>query len=337
MTGGIISHLSENNITHVLNTLLNEARSRKIRDIHIEPGSATYKIRVRTSGQLKLIDQISTTKAEKLIEEIRLRSHLRKTNQRIPQESTFSYNSLLVQFTSLPIVDGEKIFLHITDQKMISKDLKTIGLSGDHLQTVQNIPNLDSGLVIVIGEGKTTTMFSILSLFDSKKLNISTVETRNTYRLSGVNQFISNKNIIRQTEAAFSATVKQHSDVILLSQIDSPRLAELAVDASLNNRLVITSLPITDPFQVADFLLGLDIKPFLLLHALKMVISQDLVSVSETKDRTSLKGVFEILEIDDHYKQLFQAGLNPHEIRHIKIKNGYQSKSDKLQPKAKLE
>ena len=315
MDGGIISNLDEHEFEHAVSTLLDISHEQKIRDLHIEPRTNSYTIRTKSGPHLSKIDQLTTDQAESLIHQLFTKSHLRRAS--IPQEGHFKHGDLLVQFSTLPVLTGTKVFLHLTDQKMASKDLASLGLSGDNLALVKRIPEYNSGLIIVLGEGRTTTMFSILSLFDAKKFNISTIENRLTYRLPHVNQFIAEGDFTHQAELALSAAIKQRSKVIYLSQITSPKLAELAVEATNNHQIIITSLPITDPFVAVDFLVNLGIPSFLLLHSLRLIISQQLISINDPNGSNDLTGLFEVLEITDHYRMLYNSGLPSPEIKRI--------------------
>ncbi|MCL2444867.1 Flp pilus assembly complex ATPase component TadA [Candidatus Saccharibacteria bacterium] len=309
------NNLESNDAETLFQQLIDLVRTQNLRDIHLDPRDGHYLIRTKSStARLATHAEISKVQATDLIDLLFIKSHLHPSSRPIPQDARLSHANFLIQLTTLPTILGPKIFLHFTDQTKLTRDLSKLGFTPDQLPIAESITKLPSGLILVLGAGKTTTMFSLLSLFDASKLSISTVETRHTYRLPGVNQFIDTTGQISRQEQAFAAAMRQHSDVILLSQIDSTRLAELSLDAASNRRIIITSLPITDPYSAADFLTHLGTTPFLTLHNLRLVISQQLVPTTDST--SSFTGRFDLLEINDHYRQLFLAGLTPTEIRH---------------------
>lgn len=312
MAGGIISSQKNASPNKLASLLISNAQRQGIHDLHIEPSGDLYIIRARSGQHLAQLDQVNASDARVIIDALRTKANLPALSSRAPQEGTIRSNNTLVNFSSLPVVNGEKIFLRITDLTKASKDLEKLGLSGDSLATVKEVANLTSGLVLVLGEGRTTTMFSIISLFDANKLNISTIENRQTYILPRINQFIAERDYVTQAAPAFRAADRQRSDVIMLSAIDTPQLAELAVNASMNNHLVISSLPVSDPFAASAFLVGLGIRPFAISHVLKLIISQSL-----TRSQTGVTGNFDVVKMNDHLANLISADLPPDELRQL--------------------
>lgn len=311
MMGDEINKLATTSAKAAVNALIDECFSKKIRDIHIEPETNKHIIRVRVGKNLKNFATISNESATKIASYLKEASSLIQLGSRMPQNGNFKRKSLTVEFSSIPVIGGEKLFLHLTDQRTVTKDFEKLGFSKSDADKVRNLSELNSGLVLVLGEGKTTTMFSILSLFDSQRLNISTIESRHTYRLPHINQFIIEDDFLNQSTQAVTAAIKQRSNVIMLSQIDQHKTAELCIDAALNNRVVITSLPTSDPFTAIEFLLGLGVKPFLVAHAIKMIVCQELVQ------KDGLTGKFSVLEVNDKLQELIKLGISASEIKKL--------------------
>ncbi|MCL2869954.1 Flp pilus assembly complex ATPase component TadA [Candidatus Saccharibacteria bacterium] len=283
MLGGKIAKLLKGSVSSAtLDDLLDLLAKNNLYDIHIEPMGETYHLRTRLNGKLQPLDKISHKAAENLIQQLKIRCQLPRTATNIPQEATFLHGNLLVQFFNLPTLDGEKAYLRIINQKSISKNLAKLGLYGQGLKECEAVNKLPSGLVIVLGEGKTTTMFSLLSRFDSNKLNLSTVERQASYNLPNVNQFVAGDDYHSLAYDALKAAINQRSDVILVEDIGSPELAKLAVDSAQRGRLIITSLPVNDSFAVYYFLVSMGLKPFLVASSLRLIINQKIMHTGLT-------------------------------------------------------
>jgi type II secretory ATPase GspE/PulE/Tfp pilus assembly ATPase PilB-like protein len=251
-------------------------------DIHIEPAGSGYCIRTRINGKLQLVEKVNQKVAENLINQLKSRGGLSQASPGTPLKASFVHDHLLIQFFSLPTLGGEKVYLRLINQNSISKDLSKLGLYGDELKALEGVNKLGSGLVIVLGEGKTTTMFSLLSRFDPSKLNLSTVERHASYKLPNVNQFVAHNDYHSLAHDALNAAINQRSDVVLVEDIGTPELAKLAVDSATRGKLIITSLPIDDSFKVPQFLASLGVKPFLIASSLRLIVRQRIVHTSIT-------------------------------------------------------
>ena len=283
MQGGKISKLLKTSISaDVLSKFLDILAKDNLYDIHIEPSGSTYKIRTRLNGRLRLLDKVSRKTAEDLISQLKAKGGVLHTSINIPQEAVFTHGSLTVRLFSLPTLDGEKTYLRVINQKATNKDLSKLGLYGESLKQLEAISKMGPGLIIVLGEGKTTTMFSLLSQFDASTLSLSTIERHASYKLSGVNQFIAGDNYYDLAYDAFVAAINQRSDVILVDDIGTPDLAKLAVDSVHRGKLVIASLPVNDSFAAAHFLASLGIKPFLVASSLKIIVRQRIIHTGIT-------------------------------------------------------
>lgn len=282
MQGGKIK-LNKSSADVFIKSILNYCLDNKVRDIHFEPAEKHYVIRIRLGKFLSILDKIPIALAENAIVELKDLANIGSPASS-PQEGYFKYKNLNIQLSTLPVLGGEKLFLHLTDQTILSSNLTKLGLWGQNLQVVQStVKSTTSGIILVLGEGKNTTMFNLLSLLNTEKLNLCTIENRPSYTFKNVNQFIAEKDYTTLAPKALKALVKQRANVILLSQIDTPKLAEAVFDTASEGKLIISSLPVSDSFSAAEFLSNLGIPPFLIAHTVKLIISQDLVPAVDSK------------------------------------------------------
>ncbi len=296
---------------NLLTGLLELAAEKHISDIHIEPISGDeYQIRVRRGRNLKIAKKLSFARGAALIHSLKEKAALRDNAGRAPLDGGFQHRQITAQMVITPMLLGEKVFLHIMNQRMVTGSLSKLGLSGRELNIMKTVTQLDKGLVLLLGDGKNTTAFNLLAGFDATTLNVSTVEFAGSYRLPGVNQLVAGRGIA--TEKLLDAVLRQKSHVVMITQLDTPETAQKAVDAALH-RLVITSVPVDDPFVAIAFLEGLGVPPFLLASALRIISSQGLIVAD--KDTKQLTGQFEIIQNNDVLSHLIACGLSAHDLK----------------------
>jgi type II secretory ATPase GspE/PulE/Tfp pilus assembly ATPase PilB-like protein len=284
-----------------------------LRDIHIEPFFARQRIRVRRGATLKYLN-ISSDKIDAIVSQLKSRAHFNVATKSVPTEGDFRYKGLAFKVFILPVTDGEKIFVRITDIKTTVSPLAKLGMKTAGEELIENVVNQSKGLILVLGEGRTTTMFSILSLLPSRQTNLITVENHPSYHLDGVNQYVIDKNWPLLAAKAVKVAKKQWANAVLISQIDSPALAAEAAELAMSRTLVIASLPTDDPFFAFSYLRGLGIPPFLIAHCLKLVIFQRLVVLNG-----KITGEFGFVQPTEDFKKYILADLPAAELQKIAL------------------
>ncbi|MDR2336672.1 MAG: Flp pilus assembly complex ATPase component TadA, partial [Candidatus Nomurabacteria bacterium] len=284
-----------------------------VRDIHIEPSFGKQRIRVRRGTVLKYLN-IANDKIDAIVSQLKTRAHFNNALRLVPTVSEFNYKGLKFKVFGLPVIDGEKIFVRITDTKNVVSSLSKLGMKESGEELIKNVIRQKKGLILVLGEGRTTTMFSIFSLLDAHRQNLISVENHPSYRLDGVNQYVIDKNWSELAEKAVKIASRQWADAVLISQIDSPELANHAIELAMNQALVVASVPTSDPFFAISYLRGLGVQPFLIAHCLKLVMFQRLVLFGG-----KITGEFGFVQLTDDFRRYILADLPAAELQKIAV------------------
>ena len=83
------------------------------------------------------------------------------------------------------------------------------------------------------GSGKSTTLFSLLSGYDAKQNNISTLEDPVEYRIPGVNHTQIHPEIGFHFSDGLRALLRQDPDIIMVGEIRDEETAKLAIESSI--------------------------------------------------------------------------------------------------------
>jgi type IV pilus assembly protein PilB len=127
------------------------------------------------------------------------------------------------------------------------------------------------------GSGKSTSLFSVLSMLNSPGVNISTVEDPVEYRVIGANQTQVNPGAGMTFTSGLRALLRQDPNIIMVGEIRDGETADLAVQAALTGHLVFSTLHTNNAATCLPRLLDMDIEPFLIASTVRIVIGQRLV------------------------------------------------------------
>lgn len=253
-------------------------------DIHIEPRENFVLVRYRVDGILREANKLPRKVLNSLISRIKILANLKIDEHRAPQDGRFkisvSEHIYALRVSTLPIVDGEKVVMRILDESSKPATLEDLGYWGLAKTTVEHAIVQPHGMVLVTGptgSGKSTSLFSVLSMLNSPGVNISTVEDPVEYRVVGANQTQVNPVAGMTFTSGLRALLRQDPNIIMVGEIRDGETADLAVQAALTGHLVFSTLHTNNAATCLPRLLDMDIEPFLIASTIRIVIGQRLV------------------------------------------------------------
>jgi len=253
-------------------------------DVHIEPRENFVLVRYRVDGILREANKLPRKVLNSLISRIKILANLKIDEHRAPQDGRFkiSVNGHIyaLRVSTLPIVDGEKVVMRILDESSKPATLEELGYWGSALTTVQHAIVQPHGMILVTGptgSGKSTSLFSVLSMLNNPGVNISTVEDPVEYRIVGANQTQVNPTAGMTFTSGLRALLRQDPNIIMVGEIRDGETADLAVQAALTGHLVFSTLHTNNAATSLPRLLDMDIEPFLIASTVRIVIGQRLV------------------------------------------------------------
>lgn len=253
-------------------------------DVHIEPRENFVLVRYRVDGVLREANKLPRKVLNSLISRIKILANLKIDEHRAPQDGRFkiSVNSHIyaLRVSTLPVVDGEKVVMRILDESSKPATLEELGYWGSALQAVQHAIVQPHGMVLVTGptgSGKSTSLFSVLSILNNPGINISTVEDPVEYRVIGANQTQVNPGAGMTFSSGLRALLRQDPNIIMVGEIRDSETADLAVQAALTGHLVFSTLHTNNAATCLPRLLDMNIEPFLIASTVRVVIGQRLV------------------------------------------------------------
>ena len=271
-------------IAQTVNLIIDYGVKAGASDVHIEPRENFVLVRYRVDGVLREANKLPRKVLNSLISRIKILANLKIDEHRAPQDGRFkisvSGHIYALRVSTLPVVDGEKVVMRILDESSKAATLEELGYWGAALTAVQHAIVQPHGLVLVTGptgSGKSTSLFSVLSMLNNPGVNISTVEDPVEYRVVGANQTQVNPTAGMTFASGLRALLRQDPNIIMVGEIRDGETADLAIQAALTGHLVFSTLHTNNAATSLPRLLDMNIEPFLIASTVRIVIGQRLV------------------------------------------------------------
>ena len=253
-------------------------------DIHIHPEEKILRVRLRRDGVLTSGYLVPKEIQPALIARFKIIGGMDIAENRRPQGGranvSVASREVGLRFSTLPTAFGESIVIRILDRSNISLNLKSLGFEPDVERDFRAVLDRPHGVILVTGptgSGKTTTLYTALSLIDGTENSIFTLEDPVEYQLPLVRQTQVNETVGLTFAEGLRTLLRQDPDVILVGETRDTETAQLMIRAALTGHLVFTTLHTNDAIGAIPRLIDLGVQPYLLPPTLVGVLAQRLV------------------------------------------------------------
>lgn len=246
-------------------------------DIHIEPMETSIRVRYRIDGDLVTVASIEKSKQSQLVGRLKAISNMHQEKQESQDGRILLYTDYNIRVSSQKTINGEKFCLRLLKKNAGIKNIFDLGFPQDDgiLKKCFDKRNSITVIAAPTGEGKTTTLYSILDYLNKPEINITTVEDPVEIRVPGINQ------IEVDAKATFAQSLRtilrQDPDIILLGEIRDLETAEIALQAGQTGHYVLSTIHTINAVEVVTRLRKMGISDYDISSTLATAISQRLV------------------------------------------------------------
>lgn len=274
----------ETPIIKIVQTIVEYAYSNKASDIHIEPQDEDTLVRFRIDGILHDVLHFEKSIHEQIVTRVKVLSKLRTDEHLSAQDGKMQEKmdteDLDIRVSIVPTVNGEKIVLRLLSSKSREFGLSDLGLSEADLEKVKKGFSKPYGMILSTGptgSGKTTTIYSILKIINTRDRNIATIEDPVEYEIGGINQIQVNDKTNLTFAKGLRSILRQDPDIIYVGEIRDEETAGIAINSATTGHLVLSTLHTNDAATTLPRLIDMGIEPFLVASTVNVIIGQRLV------------------------------------------------------------
>lgn len=281
MEGEVTSdfEVSENNDTAIglVDSIIKTGINRRASDIHIEPMAEEVRVRYRIDGELFTAAKIKKEKQQQIIGRLKAISNMHQEKQESQDGRILLYEDYNIRVSSQPNVYGEKFVLRLLKKNSNIKNIFDLGFPGTEEKLKNSIQKKNSITIIAAptGEGKTTTLYSIMDYLNRPEVNITTIEDPVEIRIPGLNQIeIDNRSSF---SGSLRTVLRQDPDIILVGEIRDTETGEIAIQAGQTGHYVLSTIHTIDSIEVITRLRKMGLSDYDISSTLATAISQRLV------------------------------------------------------------
>ena len=264
-------------ITGLVDSIIKTGMERRASDIHIEPMQNQVRVRYRIDGELFTAAKIEKEKQSQIIGRLKAISNMHQEKQESQDGRILEYSNYNIRVSSQKNVNGEKFVLRLLKKNEDIRQIFDLGFPNDE-ELVRKSFNKKNCITIVAaptGEGKTTTLYSIIDYLNRPQINITTIEDPVEIRIDGLNQ------IEVDAKASFSSSLRtvlrQDPDIILVGEIRDRETAEIAMQAGQTGHYVLSTIHTIDSIEVITRLRKMGMSNYDISSILATSVSQRLV------------------------------------------------------------
>lgn len=264
-------------ITNLVDSIIKTGMEKRASDIHIEPMRNIIRVRYRIDGELYTAARIDKEKQQQIIGRLKAISNMHQEKQESQDGRILLYDDYNIRVSSQPNVYGEKFVLRLLKKNAKIRNIFDLGYIGTEEDFKNSINKKNSVTIMAAptGEGKTTTLYSIIDYLNRPQINITTIEDPVEIRIEGLNQIeIDNKSTF---SGALRTVLRQDPDIILVGEIRDLETAEIAIQAGQTGHYVLSTIHTIDSIEVINRLRKIGISDYDIASTLSTAISQRLV------------------------------------------------------------
>jgi len=274
----------EKSVVSLVDTLLEQAITQGVSDIHLEPMSDKLRVRFRVDGVLHDQKSVDAAIMHQIISRLKVLASMDIAQKRSPQDGTFSLiardEPVDMRVSTFPSVFGEKMVVRILDRNAQMLALEQLGFSDSMLEQFKLLLNRPNGFLLVTGptgSGKTTSLYAALCALHTADKNIVTLEDTIEYHLDGITQGQINPQAGFTFEHGIRSVLRQDPDILLVGEIRDKQTAKIAIEAALTGHVVLSTLHTNDAASAIMRLMDMGVEPYLINAAVTGVLAQRLV------------------------------------------------------------
>ena len=264
-------------ITGLVDSIIKTAMEKRASDIHFEPMVDKLRVRYRIDGGLVNAVAIESDKMPQIVGRLKAISNMHQEKQESQDGRIILYPDYNIRVSSQKNVYGEKFVLRLLKKNTVIKKVFDLGFPNDKELLKESFNKRNSITIIAAptGEGKTTTLYSVIDMLNRPDINITTIEDPVEIRIDGLNQI----EIDSRTSFSDSlrTVLRQDPDIILVGEIRDKETAEIAMQSGQTGHYVLSTIHTINSVEVITRLREMGISNYDIASTLATSISQRLV------------------------------------------------------------
>lgn len=276
----------ELSVIKLVDALIEKAHSLRASDVHLDPRHKDALVRLRVDGVLSDAYVLPAGVFQEIISRVKILAGLRTDEHQMAQDGRFRVPVFFgegfvdIRVSIMPTYYGENAVLRLLSDRAEDFSLESLGFSPDNRKKIIAAIKKPYGMVLATGptgSGKTTTLYTLVKMLNSRKASIVTIEDPIEYAITGISQIQANERTGLDFARGLRSILRQDPDIIMVGEIRDAQTASLAVNTALTGHLLLSTLHTNDAATTLPRLLDLKAEAYLIASTVNIAIGQRLV------------------------------------------------------------
>jgi general secretion pathway protein E len=264
--------------------LILDAQRERASDVHIEPRSDDYRVRVRIDGCLHDVAVLNVPQARILLNQFKAISDVDPIVRFTPKDTRATVmlpkGKIDLRLALAPCQHGEKLAIRLLDPQRLERSIRELGLEPPMLAQLEQWLENVSGMFLAAGptgSGKTTTIYALLHELKFRNKSIVSLEDPVEYQIDGITQIKVDELHHVDFAEGVKAILRLDPDFLMLGEMRDKLSARAAINAALSGRALLSTIHCRDAVGAVTTLRNWDIADPEIAESLVVVVAQRLV------------------------------------------------------------
>ncbi|HEV8666919.1 MAG TPA: GspE/PulE family protein, partial [Candidatus Paceibacterota bacterium] len=180
----------------------------------------------------------------------------------------------------MPTYHGENAVMRLLSDQGKNHALADLGFTKNDQEKLHTALKKSGGMILATGptgSGKTTTLYTLLKMLNSKEVSIVTIEDPIEFAVEDIEQIQVNAKTGLTFANGLRSILRQDPDIVMVGEIRDAETAGIAVNTALTGHLLLSTLHTNDAATTLPRLLEMGVDAYLVASTVQVAIGQRLV------------------------------------------------------------
>ena len=239
---------SEPKVEQGAKQIIESAIAGGVTDIHIEPRDKLLVVRYRRGNNLHVAGKLPKSKAEATAKYLKQLANLETNKTNAPQSGQYElklgHYTYSLEISTLPVLDGEKLTVHIVELTAKLPELTDLGFWGTGANDLRRSLSQSSGLILIgsRGRGSVLTLMAMIESLPATSKIAFISEADEPLLPATIKKVLAKPTGRISTESNLDRLSRQDHDIIAVDILRSSADVVSALEASRRS-LILAGMP----------------------------------------------------------------------------------------------
>jgi general secretion pathway protein E len=253
-------------------------------DIHLNPHSNGFRLRLRVDGIVWDVAHLNTDHGKMLVNQFKALANLDPIVRFNPRDAHAAVQvegcPIHLRLALAPSLDRDTLTVRLLDPRRLERSIGELGFGRESFEALHAWLESVNGMFLTTGpsgSGKTTTLYALLDHLKQSNRVIVTLEDPVEYQVDSIAQVQIDELHHLQFSDGLKALLRHDPDFIMIGEVRDSVTAHTAVSAAIAGRVLLSTLHARDAVGAVTALRNWRLGDHEIAESVSVVVAQRLV------------------------------------------------------------